>query len=80
MVSGIVHSIVQIPACNYTGKSDSTLYLLSTVWEDGEDHLLYCLTTLLHSKYTTENNQLVKGKQRCLHVFHCGSLKAKHEV
>lgn len=32
------HSILQIPACNYTGRSDSAIYLLSTNWEDGDDH------------------------------------------
>lgn len=44
------HSILQIPACNYTGRFDSALCLLSTNWKDGADHphiLLgsYTLTT-----------------------------------
>lgn len=67
------HSILQIPTCNYAGRSDSTLYLLSTSWDDGGDHPLdpSPLTTQSRtcSQETAENNRLVRGKQRPLHLL-----------
>ncbi len=79
------HSILQIPACNYTGRSDSALYLLSTNREEGGDHpqILLCSPhahthTRTHSQPTTEDNQLVRRDQWPLNLLHCGLLKPKH--